>query len=878
MQEQPPTLTSVPTPTTTSFSTPSSSSFSAVPPKRKISLKMILGGLVLLLLLVGSVVGYYLFTQNTDIRQQAAASCGAFPDGYWDTCGSHNCSATQNGRCINGAWTCVDNPGNCGGSTNPPPTQTTANRNAGDTCTVGQSDPASGGCDGGGPLSCYSCPASTNKSGQSVCSYGQPGSADHTNACGGAKGTVVTGNECSPGAQSECGGPGGTGCYMWQIKTCAGTGNWGGCVQAAKCSQFQPVASGVTTIKEGNQCLNYTYGCLCESTGAQISGGAMCGSGSETGTGGTPTITCLQVQGGTCKSVQVQANSCAGAGSGYYSTVDLCTNALSQLPSAGSCDAVCTQSSGCSCPSGCNKSVATPGGSCGGTSASGSCAQHTLDYACSGDPACVYDFAARRCVSGIECTQSNPFTTPKTNAEPCYYGTNFNTPGYQCKSGYEVNADGTGCVVEGSGSGQTPAEVYCNNVSNSSTLSQGGKQQACEAKPEICRWTGESCVARPNISNTGARCTNTPPLGSEDTASGSCMLGNGSLVGDNCTRANLSGVCTAGSARGEGYNCICDTGSEVTVAAPTCQYGDNNTQTLDAGRTVCQDNKVISCLQTSSVTANTITTACTNGATCQVVDGRAKCVSSSAGGTCTPGAKGSCACDQTYQQWVCPTEGASAGKWTCVNSVACGYGSGTGGTGGGTTTISGTSCPDNTGTVLYSAIFTCPGGDKNNDGQCTGADGAQLSFQSGKYTTAPTGSGVCWQIDYYKAGSITSPNWNAYCGHMGTPELCEKTTDSGSPAPSPTTPPAPMCLNIVMSKANPVIGDQVTFTCGQVAGVTNYQFRTKLPTGQIQDIAASAAGSNTSQALTISAAGTYYAQCQVCNANGCSGWENLPTN
>lgn len=78
----------------------------------------------------------------------------------------------------------------------------------------------------------------------------------------------------------------------------------------------------------------------------------------------------------------------------------------------------------------------------------------------------------------------------------------------------------------------------------------------------------------------------------------------------------------------------------------------------------------------------------------------------------------------------------------------------------------------------------------------------------------------------------------------------------------------------------PTVGEQVTFTCGDVAGAFRYEFRIKglTPDNAIfaQIIAPIAADSNVSQAYTIDQPATYTAECRVCtgtDANTCQPWE-----
>jgi|GEM_PF-6211196 len=82
-------------------------------------------------------------------------------------------------------------------------------------------------------------------------------------------------------------------------------------------------------------------------------------------------------------------------------------------------------------------------------------------------------------------------------------------------------------------------------------------------------------------------------------------------------------------------------------------------------------------------------------------------------------------------------------------------------------------------------------------------------------------------------------------------------------------PPAPMCLSISMSPSAPTLNSQVTFTCGQVAGISNYDFRVIKPDGTIDDINANG---NVSAPYTIAQSGAYRAECRLCATPNCDAW------
>jgi hypothetical protein len=96
-----------------------------------------------------------------------------------------------------------------------------------------------------------------------------------------------------------------------------------------------------------------------------------------------------------------------------------------------------------------------------------------------------------------------------------------------------------------------------------------------------------------------------------------------------------------------------------------------------------------------------------------------------------------------------------------------------------------------------------------------------------------------------------------------------------SVAPSPS--PGLTCQYIVMNQKDVQVGDNVTFTCGSVAGATKYEFRVRLPNGTFQSVSAANDGGNVSAPVNISVAGDFRAQCRVCFGaqQTCQEWEAL---
>lgn len=121
---QPPRPPGVPQPpsasVTTTTTTTQTQTASALKPKKKFNLKMILGGLVVLLLIVGAGAGYYLTQVNQDVRQQAygggCTNAGAerCVNGKKEVCngttwGQTNISCTTSGSCNPSTHCCNQN-------------------------------------------------------------------------------------------------------------------------------------------------------------------------------------------------------------------------------------------------------------------------------------------------------------------------------------------------------------------------------------------------------------------------------------------------------------------------------------------------------------------------------------------------------------------------------------------------------------------------------------------------------------------------------------------------------------------------------------------------------------------------------------------------
>ncbi len=270
-------------------------------------------------------------------------------------------------------------------------------------------------------------------------------------------------------------------------------------------------------------------------------------------------------------------------------------------------------------------------------------------------------------------------------------------------------------------------------------------------------------------------------------------------------------------------------------------------------------------------------------------------------GYCTPGST-----RDDYGRASCTCTGGGAEGSGCLSNSDCSTGyscnqttkkceidntDGTGGTGGGQT--SGLTCPDGQPAAI-TAKFTC-GGDS---GPCADFGNGGLECRSGDViystdTKLTLATGECGQIDYYTAKQADgTPDWSTYCGHEGPVCTgCESTNppaDDDDPDVPDNPPTGPQCLNISMLDAqnqtitSADINDQVKFQCGQVSGVSRYDFRLIYPDGQrVKKLGTESNNpSRISPVFSINQSGKYAAQCRVCVKNGsaleCQPFETIP--
>lgn len=199
------------------------------------------------------------------------------------------------------------------------------------------------------------------------------------------------------------------------------------------------------------------------------------------------------------------------------------------------------------------------------------------------------------------------------------------------------------------------------------------------------------------------------------------------------------------------------------------------------------------------------------------------------------------------------------------------------GTGGGPNTPNnppGTNPPASTPPGSYSCDSYC-----TSNAQCTGVNSGYTCTNNRCRLASNPNSSTCSPTEYTCNSTCTG---DSQCQAINSSYVCSSgrcrlNSNPSSESCTPST-AGPVCLNLSISKQNPIKGDTVTFTCGQVTGATKYEFRVKLPSGEIRNIQAAASGSNVSRSFTVNGSGAHTAQCRICtgtDGSNCQAYESL---
>lgn len=491
----------------------------------------------------------------------------------------------------------------------------------------------------------------------------------------------------------------------------------------------------------------------------------------------------------------------------------------------GACTCTPTNFNG-TCPSGesctdgsCQATQVPPGGDC------------SIDANCGSGRACVGGTCLLTCSGdNLSCTAS---------AQVCAQNGGSPQTNLYCGGGQTCcESTGTGGTNACNDGKNKVGDKYCKEGITNKTFqcaTVNGLEYSTDCgSNEICQ--NGACVNNPSSNNNLCPTDSEPINGGVD--AGACKCSNGAVV-------ERGGFCTC------------------TAATVGQCIGDNRCYEITSGiyglrpETSCgADISTISCYKEGSCVKSTFTTtSCPSGYT------------TTKPASCTTNTYKNC-----YDQY-CQASTAVPVNQSCPAShpfptkpSSC---ASTGGTtpnpGQGNVCINWDHADD---TVARWVMFTC-----DKCAYTTGSDGVEAwrcESNPTYHTTKPSLNGQCGQVD-----QLTGADGNTFCGieEINCDGSCRGTTTT----PPTTTPPAtgPQCLSITMSPVTPKLNDTVTFTCGTVPNVTQYAFRVQLPDGTIQTLGSNPGTPNVSANFTISAAGTYKAQCTICPNGQCYDFEPL---
>ena len=342
-------------------------------------------------------------------------------------------------------------------------------------------------------------------------------------------------------------------------------------------------------------------------------------------------------------------------------------------------------------------------------------------------------------------------------------------------------------------------------------------------------------------------------------------------------------------------------GNCVSVYHNSCVQGTDGCWSVGTAPPPCSSRDLSTCTPANGCTYCAHSGTCVNaGASCSPSCDYV-CVSKITAGYV--GVAGSCSPGLFCAKAVAPPSGCATGTSYCDKTGTC-LPAGTPCTSG-TCNFAGQSCSSNSpccnGLACQGVVGSqkcqdpgtgvCPGGtcggnqgwiafscDHLTNSQCLSNDSTHNS-----YADAVGNAGSCGQVDEVCNGGSNNRNlcggFSIFSSGCGSPSSSPNpSTPPASPGASPSTPPASLvCVDITASKAAPVVGDSVTFTCGTVAGANHYEFRVKSPDGTISTLGLSAV-KNVSAAISITQSGQYSAQCRICtgiSSSTCQSYESF---
>lgn len=568
-----------------------------------------------------------------------------------------------------------------------------------------------------------------------------------------------------------------------------------------------------------------TVNCKCNTT---TGGGSTCTPGANFGCGANG---CAKTQASICNS-DGKTFSCQ--------TISACNQVVTT----------------CSSPNFCTDTVSCV--SAGNQTTSGTCS--------SGSQICCQPKSANCAPANTVPTSGQSCCSPTTpnSSGVCSYG------GTACSPGAVGSCGGLGCdstdarICSSNGTwGGCVARSQCTAGCTGPNLTPTASAPCCSGlKPNsngVCSYGGTACSpsAVGGCGSLGCTVTQSRICSSDGTWGGCVERAACGGTGGTC---NVNADCASGL--------ICSAGKCITNPGCRSDADCPSTARCDVVKKICVANSTANCPSGSSpyINGSTVACQCNNKIGGVVIFNPGQSLPAA----CATGTGGStdCSIPGNFTNINCHYFNNCTGtSCTLTQSQACANATGVG-----------YYCPgglDSHGICLQGTPFSVPnpgpGGTINFSPYMPNSCGAyQFDYD---VPGVATGTGGCGAVTYSLGTNCSHPTVSP-TPVIVSPSPVPSTPPGGSPPPS-TPPGAPVCLNVTISKANPVAGDTVTLTCGTVAGSNHYEFRVRLPDGTFKTLTATG---NTAQ-FTVATNGQHFAQCRICTTTdpaSCQPYEPLP--
>ncbi len=556
-----------------------------------------------------------------------------------------------------------------------------------------------------------------------------------------------------------------------------------------------------------------------------------------------PIQTCLQSLNQTC-STSCGAGMIAG-GSGTCNAGLTCCKPNPQT---------CLVVSGQTCSTSCGTGYSAGTGTCGGGLT-----------CCKYDPSSTLCYSTNSdCIPAGSCGSNGYNYTTQAACQAALANLNICTASGQCRGGKLCTAaDATANKTTGSGASCTNTCYGVNNQCNGPGLCGSSDFPLPDRATCLIALNGIT----PKCTSVGL-CINYHLCTAADVSKAAqSTTGSGAIctpeVGQCYSKSNNCAATGACGATG-GYIYYTKAECQTTTCWGTANECNSRTYSCTAPNTYDNINACVVALNPQATSCYSRTNNCATAGTCGATGGyiyytKADC--QNYGSSCATGTK-----------YCAATNSCIANSATCQTAGSCVQSQGSC-EGAGATCCGGLVCQGVAGSRLcqqQNANDCAPtdhcGGNQGYIGfHCTNLTNGQCNSNPQTFDTmeaAVAYAGTCGQAD-----TVCAAQRNLCGGFTIFSSGCTPTS-TNPPASTPPgvtpTPIGPVCLNIAMSKPNPVVGDTVTFTCGTVAGAARYEFRVKLPDGTIQNLATSTTSVNVSTSFTVNSSGSHFAQCRLC--------------